>query len=522
MMSAAVRSVVLGALRRPPYTLDFDFVNGRGFNSIDRANLTPDSILTYTSPSPKMVYGNDGVLRYAPHNLFLNSGAPATQNVTLITGLSYTVTVTGSGSLAGSSGASGTASAGSPATFVATGTTGTFTLTGSLTTIQINRAPAHAGYIPTTTDAVYSLPIDHNPTTFAPLGVLIEEQRTNLLTYSEQFDNAAWSKTQSGGVTVTSNQTTSPDGVTSADLAVPNAVNGYHVVRQGTASTAAVHTHSLYVKASGYTKIGLREDYVVGQWAAFNLSTGAVIDKTAAASASITAVGNGWYRLTLTPTTASVNMGLGIYVMNDGYASGDPSSYLYTGNGTSGAFIWGAQLEAGAFATSYIPTVASQVTRLADQVSILTSAFAYNQTEGTLCSTSRTVVYNDGGAVYRTQVSFRNAGNTNFSARIRLQQPTTTTMQPNGLIVNTTTQADLLPIAVALTEMRSAFAYKLNDAAMSVNGAAAVTDGSCTIPSDISSLEMLGGAFNNGATHIKRLTYFPTRKSNSELQALTA
>jgi hypothetical protein len=304
------------------------------------------------------------------------------------------------------------------------------------------------------------------------------------------------------------------------------AVAATHVAIQTIAKAASsiVNKATVYVKANTRDTGELRVSDQSGNGVriAFNLTTATITAGPSTqgtgftvGSASITSVGSGWYRVELSATsnTATV-LGHEIYVAD---ASGNTS---YTGNG-SGFYAWGAQLEAGAFATSYIPTVASQVTRAADQVSILTSAFPYSQTEGTLFTISSTVVYNDGGAAYRTQTALRNAGNTNFSARIRLQQPTTTTMQPNGLIINTTTQADLLPSAVALTEMRAAMAYKVNDAAMVVNGGAASIDVICTIPSDISSMDMLGGPFNNGATHIKRLAYYASRKDNSTLQVLS-
>ena len=379
--------------------LDLDFANSLGFNSIDRTKTTPDSILTYTSPSPKLVYGSDGVLRYAPHNLFLNSGAPATQNVTLITGFSYTVTVTGSGSMAGSSGASGTASAGSPATFVATGTTGTFTLTGSLTTIQLNLGSSALTYVPTTTAAVYSLPIDHNPTTFEPLGVLIEEQRTNLILRSEDF-STGWSLLR---LTASANAIAAPDGTTTADQLLDTAVAGTHVAIQtiSKAASSIVYDASVYLKASVRDKGELRVSDQSGNGVriAFNLTTGTITTTATAfgtgftaGSSSITNVGNGWYRIELSATSnTAVLLGHEIYVAD---ASGNTS---YTGNG-SGFYTWAAQLEAGAFPTSYIPTVASQVTRAADQVSILTSAFGYSATEGTMVAAARAILANSLGA----------------------------------------------------------------------------------------------------------------------------
>ena len=195
-----------------------------------------------------------------------------------------------------------------------------------------------------------------NATVTGPNG-LIQWAPNNLLTFSEQFDNATWIKSASGQVTVTANQAVAPDGTRTADLVVPNASSGYHNIRQGPTTAALVYTQTVYYKPSGYTKVAIREDFAVGQYAAFDcVGSGTIINKTAAASASITALGDGWYQLTLTPTTTTANQGMGVYIMDAGYTSGDPPSYTFTGNGTSGGFLWGAQLELGSTATTYNST----------------------------------------------------------------------------------------------------------------------------------------------------------------------
>jgi hypothetical protein len=192
-----------------------------------------------------------------------------------------------------------------------------------------------------------------NATVTGPNG-LIQWAPSNLLTNSQDFEAAAWGKSASGQVTVTANQAIAPDGSRTADLTVPNASSGYHSIRQGPTTSANVHAQSVYYKPSGYTKVAIREDFAVGQYASFDCTgAGTIIDKTAAASASITLLADGWYRITLTPTTTSANQGMGVYIMNAGYASGDPAAYTFTGDGTSGGFLWGAQLELGSTATAY-------------------------------------------------------------------------------------------------------------------------------------------------------------------------
>ena len=489
----------------PGAALDLDFADSLGYNSRNLATTTPDSILTYTSPSPKLVYGSDGVLRYAPHNLFLNSGAPATQNVTLITGFSYTVTVTGSGSLAGSSGASGTASAGNPATFVATGTTGTFTLTGSLTTIQLNRAPAHSRYIPTTSAAVYSLPIDHNPITFDPLGVLIEEQRTNLRTYSEQFDSGVWTNSASA---VTANTSTSPDGGVNADkLSEDTTSNIHRLANFASYTSGTVYTWSVYAKQSG--RFLYINAAAIAARAVFHLSNGTT--SAAVGTSTITDVGGGWYRCSVTgtaPATTSTSMFMQI---NNSYAASD---LTYLGDGTSGIYLWGAQLEAGSFPTSYIPTVASQVTRAADQVSILTSAFGYNAAESTLVVEA--LIPNINGVPSNL---LSTTANILYTYRLN-----STTMYLYGL----TGGAFMVGIAAGGAPSASfnkfAWAAKQDDFAISANGGAVSPDTLGNMPASATTLQI--GGYDNGSTkkadgHIKRITYFPTRKSNADLQVLT-
>jgi hypothetical protein len=174
--------------------------------------------------------------------------------------------------------------------------------------------------------------------TLAPKGLLIEEQRTNLVLYSQEFDNAAWGKT---GSTVTANSTVSPDGTINADKLVEAATTGTHSAAQTvTVTNATVYTASAYVKAAERTFVGLYAS-TPGQGTIFNLTTGAVHGALVSAptSSTIAPVGNGWYRISITYTSTSTGTAPSLYVCD---ATG---AFSYTGNGTSGIYAWGAQLE---------------------------------------------------------------------------------------------------------------------------------------------------------------------------------
>lgn len=185
-------------------------------------------------------------------------------------------------------------------------------------------------------------------------------ERTNLFTFSEDFSNAAWLK---ANATITSNVTSAPDGTTTADKLVENSSTGNKEVYQSYSLTSGVnYTVSIFAKASERTLVRLAmttERFSSATNAFFDLSTGTVTLTTGGVvSASITPVGDGWFRCTATmlPTSSGVNS---VYIT----LVESLTVTNYTGNGTSGIFIWGAQLEIGTPMSDYIPTSASAVTR---------------------------------------------------------------------------------------------------------------------------------------------------------------
>ena len=190
--------------------------------------------------------------------------------------------------------------------------------------------------------------IDFDPVTLACNGLLIEEARTNLLTYSEQFDNAAWVKSASS---VSENVALAPDGTTTADKLVDTAANAAHSIRQLVSSTSGVaHTFTTYVKAGELTQCALEIFTGTSVYkAVFNISTGAFVSSAGAGSYTISSSGSGWFRVSITATSTSATVNGFIYPAKMGVTT-------YTGDGTSGIYIWGAQLEAGSFPTSYIPS----------------------------------------------------------------------------------------------------------------------------------------------------------------------
>ena len=176
---------------------------------------------------------------------------------------------------------------------------------------------------------------------------LIEVVPKNLLTYSEEFDNASWVK---DGVSLTTNATISPNGTTTADLITESATLGSHRVYK-IISIFGNGSFSFFVKSNGVQWIAIAAGNTssFGVYSFFDIINGTLGVSTIGTS-KIEDYGNGWYR-------CSVNgIGNGGGTSGNIYLAESNGVNSYTGNGVDGIYIWGAQLEAGSTATSYFPT----------------------------------------------------------------------------------------------------------------------------------------------------------------------
>ena len=206
---------------------------------------------------------------------------------------------------------------------------------------------------------------DHDPATGESLGLLVEESRTNLFTYSEAF-NTNWTNIRSSDSGTTA--TADPEGNTTgaAYKLVANTDNNTHRLDKTglSMSTSTTYTMSVWAKAAEYTGVSLTiaDSSNASHGIYFDLSNGTFTNGGNAHSGSMIAYPNGWYRCIATYTTpASITwQQCLIGVLQNG------TTKSYAGNNSSGIYIWGAQLEEDAFATSYIYTPGSTVTRTAD------------------------------------------------------------------------------------------------------------------------------------------------------------
>ena len=361
---------------------------------------------------------------------------------------------------------------------------------------------------------------DYDPVTLAPRGLLIEEARTNLLTYSDAFDNTTGWPTATN-ITITANVTASPDGTTNADrFDDGTAASVQHRLFRGFVTfTAAAHTYSVFVKAGTGAWFQLTvNDGTTSFYANFNATTGALGNRQASATSTITNVGNGWYRctMTITPAAATGNVQIGML-------DADTAAVLPTFTGANRTlFFYGAQLELGSFATSYIPTVASTVTRNADVATLTGTNFSswYNQSEGTFVAqyAAGSASFNPGAP--KTVLTAGIGADNNFSARIGYNTgPETAIASSNIAGVN---QASFSRTVVVTSYNKVTMAYKTDDFGFSVNGSAVATDtsGSVYIPNSMSLGQSGNTYFLNG--WIATIAYFNTRLPNAQLQTLTA
>lgn len=177
----------------------------------------------------------------------------------------------------------------------------------------------------------------------------------NLLTYTEAFDNAAWTKFEA---TISADAATDPNGDANADKLVESSATQVHNTFRTNVSVTSgtTYTYSLYVKASDYSWIQLATvlaGFGSNDWANFDVTNGVVGNVGSGATASIEAAGNGYYRCSITVTAASTSAASGVQATltdDTDAASRNPS---YAGDGTSGIYIWGAQLEEGSSASTH-------------------------------------------------------------------------------------------------------------------------------------------------------------------------
>jgi len=357
---------------------------------------------------------------------------------------------------------------------------------------------------------------DHNPTTGESLGLLVEEARTNLLTYSQEFDTAAWTK---NGATCTANAAVAPDGTTTADkIIINNGSSAGDVRRTGLATNGVV---SFYAKPAGFDFIGGEAHTAAGGYPKYrvNLLTGECSAESGL-SISTQSVGNGWLRISIVGNYG--NNAFQIAPRND-YVFGNGS--IAGADGVKGAFLWGAQLEAGSFPTSYIPTTASQVTRSADVAQITGTNFSswWNASQFTLLADIRIRYYLAGYGYSGPAFGFgSSAPRINFGTSEAAGRPiaaqiydgTTNHVNRTGAYEDLAINSSL-KLALSFNGSSSSGTY--NSRAISQVTTAAVN------LSGIASLKI--GEYADTPTKlngtISRLTYYPVRLPDATLQALT-
>jgi hypothetical protein len=352
---------------------------------------------------------------------------------------------------------------------------------------------------------------DHNPTTNESLGLLVEEARTNLTQKSQEFADVYWTKTV---CTITANESTAPDGTLTANLWTNTSSPGSIANSITKDTTSRTYTASVWVKGtlSQFTfsiDSGVTTDRGRVQ---FNLSTNTVSGTFnegafTNTSGTLTVYPNGWVRLTVTTTTST-----GTTIRFRPFFSGSSASVR----------IWGAQIEEGAFATSYIPTTTATVTRSADVASITGSNFSswYRQDEGT--------VFADGQFVGGTASSFPRmatltSANTNNDG-IAVAWTANTSILRGGITSGGVTTADLPagPDKFAGSKFRCIIAASSLSAQFASDGTLATEDTLITLPTCTQLLIAQPARFQPVAnTTIRRLVYWPQRLPNSTLQEIT-
>jgi hypothetical protein len=350
--------------------------------------------------------------------------------------------------------------------------------------------------------------------------LLIEPESRNLLLRSEEFDNASWVKTRT---TVSANSLVSPDGNSNADTLVANVGTATSYFLDFTTLTGTgIFTASIFAKKGNSNWLYIRQGSGGGGTALarawFDLNNGTIGSTSPAPiSHSIEDYGNGWYRCSMT-----FEVLIGGIPRPQFYISNGDGVATFDSDGTQSINLWGAQLEALPYATSYIPTVASTVTRVAETVSKTGLSSLINSSEGVLFFELKTLVLSNGSASRRLGIS-----DGTISNFLRLVFESTANLVAYSFFSGGVNQGGT---TVALPNNTTDFnkyalVWASNRLELWFNGVRLGNDAVATMPSANTFSRLALNDFNNANNfegEIKNLQVYPTALSDLEIETLTS
>ena len=336
--------------------------------------------------------------------------------------------------------------------------------------------------------------------------LLLQPTRTNIQIRSEEFDNSAWGKINAS---ITADNIIAPDGEMTGDKLTSTATStSTYVYEQHSLSTSTTYSMSVFVKkgTSNLVQMDL-QDFTSGLQGRIKFDLDTETISNVVGTASVDNYGNGWYRLKCTFTTSST---LGIHYFR-----------IFEFSTTNGAtlYLWGAQIEAGNYCSSYIKTIGTQITRQKDQCFI-------NSGIDNIINTNE-------GTIYFEIETFRVSTSSDFD-RVVLSDQTSTTDRVifdnfNGswrvvLTSSSGTQTASIRSVQANTKIKVAFTYSSSQIKVSYDGNDATTTSITYTPANtLESFKFSNAAGNNqffqGKIH--EVKYFDTILSNTELKELT-
>jgi hypothetical protein len=363
-------------------------------------------------------------------------------------------------------------------------------------------------YLDAPTNPVYGGITDNTPrldyTDSSCPALLLEPQRTNRFAHSEYsggFNSGA-------AIAITNNQAISPEGLQNA-FKIEKTSNNYAYLRTGLAATTGCL--SVFAKKGNYRYIGLRNNQINGTHSTFDFDTETFVVVASGQTCTFEDYGNGWYRLTAYQPNNEGSIYQGIAIVK---ANGSELLDSSVPNG-SHFFVYGLQNEIGSYATSYIPTYGSSVTRTAEDVINTNTSGIIGQVDG-MIYLEMSALGDDG--TFR-QVTLSDGTSSNL---IHFDYSSSS----NGLRVFTRKSGAASSFTYTMTDTTSnakfALKYADNDYRLFINGVKVATNTTCLTPLNLSDIEFDNGSgSNNLEARLNQFMIFPTALTDQEAIDLT-